>query len=67
MLIIPAKVATLSIWITKCVHWYFCFTLPLPRGRWWCDCKHIVTLEWLWRNCGEIVVWCYRDRQFLVF
>jgi len=31
------------------------------------DCKRIVMFKCLWRYCGEIVVWWYRTRKFLVF
>jgi len=42
-LIILADVANLTIYIAKCVHYYFHFTLQLPCWRWLgCDCKHIV-------------------------
>jgi len=35
-------------------------------GR-WCDCNRMVMFECLWRNYGEIVIWCNRTRKFVVF
>jgi len=31
-----------------------------------CGCKHILTFKRQWRKYGELVVWCYRIRKFLV-
>ena len=44
--IIPANVNKLTIYIAKCMHCYLCFTLRLPRCRWWrSDCQRIVTFK----------------------
>ena len=31
------------------------------------DCERIVTFKCLWRNFGDIVVWCCKTWMFLVF
>jgi len=66
----PANVTKLTIQIAKCAHCYICFTLRqcgYHVDSQWCDCISILTFQFLWRICGEIVVWCNRARKFLVF
>ena len=64
-LIIPGNVTNLTISNA-------CFAISALRccyhaeAAWWCDCKRIVTFKCLWCKCGEIVVWCYISRNFLV-